>query len=163
MKRKYSTLVPQNGTIPPIFMECQLAMMSVTLTQWYVDERLELPSVKVIGPSSSVFALQDSPPTADDTVTDFANLQLNPSPPRIRFGHTSIDSGTVDRAIQHSVLCRSRFSQGFLPQVHCLWFVNKHPEKVPPTSQCLPCSGIGGTSPGYRQTHQSCVCTISKI
>jgi hypothetical protein len=64
---------------------------------------MELPSAKVIGPSSSVFALLDSPPTADDTVTDFSDMQLNSSPPSIIFGHTSIDTGTVDCAIQHIV------------------------------------------------------------
>jgi hypothetical protein len=33
LKHKYTTLVPHNGTISPIPMECQLEMMSVTLTQ----------------------------------------------------------------------------------------------------------------------------------
>jgi hypothetical protein len=111
LKRKYTTLVPQNGAIPPIPMECQLAMLIVTLTQWCVEERTELPSAKVIGPSSSVFALLDSPPMADETVTNFADMQLNSSPPSILFGHTSIDTGTVDRVIQHIVCYFDRGSQ----------------------------------------------------
>jgi hypothetical protein len=46
LKRKYNTSVLQNGAIPPITMECHLAMMGVTLTQWCVEKRLELPSAK---------------------------------------------------------------------------------------------------------------------
>jgi hypothetical protein len=80
-------------------MECQLAMLSVTLTQWWVEERLEFPSAKVIDPSSSVFAINDSLPKTEDTVPDFADLQLNNSSPSIIFGHTSINTGMVDRAI----------------------------------------------------------------
>jgi hypothetical protein len=84
-------------------MECQLAMLSVTLTQWCVEERLELPSAKIIGPSSSVFAIQDSPPTVEETGPAIADLTLNVSPPSIIFGYTIIDTGTVDLAIQHIV------------------------------------------------------------
>jgi hypothetical protein len=104
MKRKYTTLVPQNGVIPPIPMEFQLAMLSVTPTQWCVEELLELPSANNIGPSSSVFAIQDSNPKIKDTYLDIAHLTLNVSHPSILFGHTSIDTGTVDRAIQH-IMC----------------------------------------------------------
>jgi hypothetical protein len=111
LKRKYTTLIPQNGAIPPIPMEYQLAMLSVTLTQWCVEERLELPSAKIIGPSSSVFAIQDSAPTVEDTGPAIADLTLNVSPPSIIFGHTSIDTGTVDRAIQHIVCYVDRGSQ----------------------------------------------------
>jgi hypothetical protein len=111
MKRKYTTIVPHNGTIPPIPMECQLAMLSVTLTQWCVEERLELPSSKVMGPSSPVFYLQEHPPTADDAATAFEDLQLDPTPDSICFGHTNIDIGTVDRAIQHIVCYVDRGSQ----------------------------------------------------
>jgi predicted RNA-binding Zn-ribbon protein involved in translation (DUF1610 family) len=111
LKRKYTTLIPQNGAIPPIPMECQLAMLSVTLTQWCVEERLELPSAKIIGPSSSVFAIQDPPPTVEDTGPALADLPFNVSPPSILFGHTSIDTVTVDRAIQHIVCYVDRGSQ----------------------------------------------------
>jgi hypothetical protein len=111
LKLKYTMLVPQNGAIPPIPMKYQLAMLSVTLTQWCVEEHMELPYAKVIGPSSSIFALLDSPPMADETVTNFADMQLNSSPPSILFGHTSIDTGTVDRVIQHIVCYFDRGSQ----------------------------------------------------
>jgi hypothetical protein len=103
LKRKYATLVTQNGAIPPIPMEFQLAMLSVTLTQWCVEEQLELPSARITGPSSSVFAIQDSDPIINDTDLAIANLTLDVSHPSILFGHTHINTGTVDRAIQHIV------------------------------------------------------------
>jgi hypothetical protein len=38
MKRKYLQMVPQNGAIGTIPIECHLAMLSVTLTQWCAEE-----------------------------------------------------------------------------------------------------------------------------
>jgi hypothetical protein len=113
IKRKYTTLVPQNGAIPPIPMECQLAMMSVTLTQWCVEERLEFPSAKVMGPSSSVLLFMVTLIRVDDAVATFADLQLDPIPDSICFWshqHRHRYGGSCHPT--HSVLRQPRFSKG---------------------------------------------------
>jgi hypothetical protein len=51
------------------------------------------------------------PPTVEYTCPAFADLTLNVSPPSILFGHTSIYTGTVNRAIQHIVCYVDRGSQ----------------------------------------------------
>jgi hypothetical protein len=52
MKKKYTQLVPQNGIIPPVPLECHLKMFSVTLTQWCDKEGLEVPTSRVTSATS---------------------------------------------------------------------------------------------------------------
>jgi hypothetical protein len=111
LKRKYTTLVSQNGAILPILMECQLEMLSVTLAQWCVEERLELPSAKATGPSASIFALHNRPPKADEAVTTFTDMHLDSAPATLTLGHTNIDTDMVEQAIQQIVCYVDRGSQ----------------------------------------------------
>jgi hypothetical protein len=59
VKRKYTLLVPRNGPIPLVPMECQLEMLSVTFTQWREEERLDAPSAKASSPGPHMFAIDD--------------------------------------------------------------------------------------------------------
>jgi hypothetical protein len=98
MKRKYIFLVPQNGPIPLIPMECQQQMLSVTFTQWCEEERLDAPSAKVSSPSPHVFAI--------DNLQDL-DLYDRPhalAPREISIGNTTIDLETINRALAH-VIC----------------------------------------------------------
>jgi hypothetical protein len=46
VKKKYIQLVPHNGIIPPVPLECTLEILSVNLTQWCEEECIELPSTR---------------------------------------------------------------------------------------------------------------------
>jgi hypothetical protein len=98
LQRKYTMLVPQEGIISPIPMACQLDMLGVTLTQWCVEERLELPSAKTTCLGSSLFAVGNTHPTDDDAVTMFDDMHLDvaSTPSTFSIGHTDIYDETVD-------------------------------------------------------------------
>jgi hypothetical protein len=96
MQRKYKQLVSQGGSSLTVRLECRQEMIGVTLTQWCVEERLDLPSTKPVY-SAPVFAVdsqahQHFGPAADTT------------PGTIQLADRSIDATTVDRAIAH-VIC----------------------------------------------------------
>jgi hypothetical protein len=98
MKRKYTLLVPQNGPIPLIPMECQLEMLTVTFTKWCEEERLDAPSAKVSSPSPRVFAIYD---LQDLDLSDRPHAL---APREISIGNTTINLEMVDRALAH-VIC----------------------------------------------------------
>jgi hypothetical protein len=93
-------LVPQNGIIPPVPLECHLEMLSVTLTQWYEEEHIELPSSRMEHPS-----LPSAPVFAMDDIRDsFADMTSpDPTSPDLVIGHTRINSANIDNAIAHMV------------------------------------------------------------
>jgi hypothetical protein len=100
MKKKYTQLVPQNGVIPHIPLECHLEMLGVTLIQWCEEEHLEIPTSRKEGPtnpSAPLFAI-------NATQDDFTDLSLSDSPlPYLIIGHTHIDAEKIDNAIAHLV------------------------------------------------------------
>jgi hypothetical protein len=100
MKKKYTQLVPQNGIAPPVPLECHLEMLSVTLTQWCEEERLESPisrTERPSTPSAPVFAIDN----IQDSFTDMS-FPASISPDLV-IGHTRIDATKIDNAIAHMV------------------------------------------------------------
>jgi hypothetical protein len=70
MQRRYKQLVPHGGPNQIIPMECNLEMISVTLSQWCTEERLEHPHTKASDPTPArVFEV--GPP-----IEDFAAVHL---------------------------------------------------------------------------------------
>jgi hypothetical protein len=103
VKKKYTQLVPQNGVIPLVPLECHLEMLSVTLIQWCEEERLEVPTSRTECPSfplMPVFAIDAAP-------NDFEQLSRPESPlTDLLFGQTNsycIDAAKIDNAIAHMV------------------------------------------------------------
>jgi hypothetical protein len=104
MKKKYMQLVPHNGIIPPIPLECHLEMLGVTLTQWCAKGKMESPSPRTERShmsSTPVFAIEDNSEDDQDTFTPLL-FQESPSPDVI-LGHTCVPSDKIDNAIQHMV------------------------------------------------------------
>jgi hypothetical protein len=95
MQRKYKQLVPQGGSSLTVPLECRQEMIGVTLTQWCVEERLDLPSTKPVD-STPVFAV-------DSQVHDIFGPAADTTPGTIQFADRSIDATTVDRAIVHAI------------------------------------------------------------
>jgi hypothetical protein len=99
LKRKYTQLVPQNGTATDIPMECQIPMLSVTLTQWCEEEGL-WPSARPGATAPRIFSLQDTA----DTINGLAGLSIDMTPSPLHLGHTMVDSTVVDTAVEH-IIC----------------------------------------------------------
>jgi hypothetical protein len=95
MQRKYKQLPPQGGSSLTVPLECCQEMISVTLTQWCVEERLDLPSTKPVD-STPAFAV-------DSQVHDIFGPTADTTPGTIQFADRSINATTVDRAIAHAI------------------------------------------------------------
>jgi hypothetical protein len=95
MQQQYKQLVPHGGPHQLIPMECNLEMISVTLSQWCTEERLEHPHPKASYPTPArVF--EGVPP-----IEDFAAVHLDDSPlyhtigrHDYRHGHCGSHTGT---------------------------------------------------------------------
>jgi hypothetical protein len=74
MKRYYTQSVPHHGTHPQVPLDCSLEMLSVTLTQWCTEERLDAPLVRAVKPDDPVFYLTISRQIS----TKFASKSLLP-------------------------------------------------------------------------------------
>jgi hypothetical protein len=97
MRRKYTQLVPQHGMIAHVPLECHLEMLSVTLTQWCGEERLDTPSARGDKQDNPVFAL-------DDICPDLTDLSIDNSPSSdLIFGPQRVPADTVDNAIAHMI------------------------------------------------------------
>jgi hypothetical protein len=75
-------------------------MLSVTLTQWCEEERLELPSARASAPAPRIFALQDTA----DAIDGLTDLSMDTAPSPLHLGHTMVDSTVVDTAVEH-IIC----------------------------------------------------------
>jgi hypothetical protein len=100
IKRKYSNMVPQCGTVSTIPSECSIPLLCVTLEQWCDEDRFDLPWVKTDTATSRVFEL------ANDSA--FLPSGEPPIPSQdasvFHIGYTALDMATVDRALEH-VIC----------------------------------------------------------
>jgi hypothetical protein len=110
MKRKYITMVPQDGAVTNIPLECHLEMLAVTLLQWCDEDRLAPPqdkssSAPLRTPTSSLFELQDT------VATHFPEAASNSSPSEIYFGAMTIAEETVDRYVEHIICYVARGSE----------------------------------------------------
>jgi hypothetical protein len=136
MQRKYKQLVPQGGSSLAVPLECRQEMIGVTLTQWCVEERLDLPSTKPVD-STPVFAV-------DSQVHEKFGPAADTTPGTIQFADRSIDAC-------HCTCHLSRRPQGTnrlcLPQVYLMWPPCSHDRKVSPTHQPLHRAGFSRTAP----------------
>jgi hypothetical protein len=97
IKRKYTQRVPQTSTVPLVPLECHLEMLSVSLTQWCSEERLDAPSVRNDKPEAPVFDL-------DGIAKEMSDLSIDSPPPSdLILGSRRIPAATVDNAIAHMV------------------------------------------------------------
>jgi hypothetical protein len=79
-------------------------MLSVTLTQWCADERLDAPSVRSEKSEAPVFVLDDAVPDCDDLATDLGDTHLHESSSTdLIVGSRRIPAATVDNAVAHMV------------------------------------------------------------
>jgi hypothetical protein len=95
-------MVPQDGAITNIPLECHLEMLAVTLMQWCDEDRLAPPTDKASSAPhrtlpSSLFELQDA---AADHFTEETSEN---GPSEIDFGAMTIAEETVDRSVEHIV------------------------------------------------------------
>jgi hypothetical protein len=127
MKRKYTHLVPQNGLIMSVPIECHLDMLNVTLTQWCTVERLEPPNTEASDSAPEcVFKLEDTVEVFDSCtlVSERTIPQLNTQ---------SIDMAMVDLTIEHVVLYgNKRANNMYYPKC---------------TVCCLPCHSVDQCHP----------------
>jgi hypothetical protein len=110
MKRKYITMVPQDGAVTNIPLECHLEMLAVTIMQWCDEDRLAPPNDKASSaplrtPPSSLFELQDT------VATHFPEAASNTGPSEIDFGAMNIAKETVDRSVEHIICYVARGSE----------------------------------------------------
>jgi hypothetical protein len=97
MQRKYKQLVPQGSSSLTVFLESRQEMIGVTLTQWCIEERMELPNTKSNDPTPDrVFAL-------DLHAHNILAIDADPTPAVIQFDDRAINATTVDRAIAHAI------------------------------------------------------------
>jgi hypothetical protein len=115
MRSKYTQLVPQNSTITHIPLECHLEMLSVTLTQWCGEERMDTPFARSDKQDTPVFAL-------DGICADMEDLSFD-SPPHsdLVIGPYRVPADTVDKAVAHMICYVDRGRVNHLSQVRCLW------------------------------------------
>jgi hypothetical protein len=98
----YTQLFPQHAAHPLVPIDCSLEMLSVTLTQWCAEERLDAPSVQADKPDTPVFLL-------DDLASDLTDICIQASPSNdLVVGTHRIPAATVDNAIAHMVCCVDR-------------------------------------------------------
>jgi hypothetical protein len=72
-------------------------MMSVILTQWCLDERLEAPNAKGVDtPAARVFEV-------DEAVSAFASLSTQDNHSIFYLGTTVITMDTIDRTIENVI------------------------------------------------------------
>jgi hypothetical protein len=96
-KRKYNHLVPQNDNIPLIPLECHVEMLSATIAQWCIEERLEYSSLNIDIPASHVLEVQDS------DLHSFTDMHIDEASPPLSFSSKTIDATTVEMTIKHIV------------------------------------------------------------
>jgi hypothetical protein len=98
MKRKYVIMVPHDGAVTNIPLECHLEMLAVTLMQWCDEDPMAPPTDKASSaphrtPPSSLFELQDA--AADH----FPEETSENDPSKIDFGAMTIAAETVYRYV----------------------------------------------------------------
>jgi hypothetical protein len=92
-QRKYKQVVPHGGPCQLLPLECNLEMISITLSQWCTAERLEHPHTKASN-TTPAHIFEVGPPIEDFT---------NDTPCTIQLGTTTIDMVTVDRTLKNIV------------------------------------------------------------
>jgi hypothetical protein len=114
LKHKYTQLVPQNGSVTAIPVECQIAMISVKLTQGCEEEQLQLLLACASVHVPHIFELQD----IDDDIPGLSTIQFLPGSSWSHHGgvcHVGYIGGT------NCLLCSIWHRKGCLPQMFCVW------------------------------------------